>query len=73
MPETTKTTSEAEEAILQNAANATQSYEVDGEKIALKDPLKQLEALDRIRASRAARNPLGAIRFFRTPGGTGLR
>lgn len=72
--ETTQITrEEAEAKILQNAANPAQSYEIDGERTTLKDPSKQLDALDRLSARKAARNPLGAMRFFRLPGGTGLR
>lgn len=75
MPEETTqiTREEAEKKILENAANPAQSYEIDGEKTTLKDPTKQLDALDRLSARSAARNPLGALRFFRLPGGTGLR
>ena len=70
MPETTQS---AEEKILENIANPVNTYEVDGEKTALKDPAKQLEALAAFRKLRAARNPLGAIRAFRIPSGEGLR
>lgn len=64
---------QAEEKILENVSSNVQSYEVDGEKVVNKDALKQLDALDRIRAHRASRNPLGAIRFLRFPGSLGTR
>ena len=67
------TTSTEEQKILENAANPVQSYEVDGEKTTLKDPVKQLEALKLAKAANAARNPLGAIMAFNIPSGTGAR
>ena len=67
------TTSTEEQKILENAANPVQSYEVDGEKTTLKDPVKQLEALKLAKAARAAHNPLGAIIAFDIPSGSGVR
>ena len=67
------TTSTEEQKILENAANPVQSYEVDGEKTTLKDPVKQLEALRLAKAARASRNPLGAIMAFNIPSGSGVR
>lgn len=64
---------QAEEKILENAANQVDSYELDGEKTTLKDPVRQIDALDRLAARRAARNPLGAIIGFRLPSGSGER
>ena len=66
-------TSSAEDKILQNIANPAQSYEVDGEKTQLKDPVKQLEALSALKKASVSRHPLGAIIAFHTPSGTGLR
>lgn len=75
MPEeTTQITREtAEEKILENVANPAQSYEIDGEKTTLKDPSKQLDALERLSRRSVARNPLSAIYPFKFPGGSGLR
>ena len=70
MPELT---SSQEQKILENAANPVQSYEVDGEKTTMKDPVKQLEAYKLAKGMTASRNPLGAILAFNTPSGTGLR
>jgi len=67
------TTQTAETKILENIANPTQSYEVDGEKTTLKDPVKQLDALDRLKAARASRNPAAAIMAFHFQGGSGER
>ena len=63
----------AEEKILENVSSPVQSYEVDGEKVTNKDVLKQLDALERIKAVRAARNPVAAIRFLHFPGSLGTR
>ena len=63
----------AEENILKNIQSPVESYEVDGEKVTNKDPLKQLDAIDRLKSSGAARNPVSAIRFMRFPGSTGQR
>ena len=67
------TKEQAEQKILENAANPVSSYAVDGEQTTMKDPAKQLDALDRLSQRRAARNPLGAILAFRFPSGTGER
>ncbi len=67
------TTSTEEQKILENAANPVQSYEVDGEKTTLKDPVKQLEAYKLAKSASAARNPLGAIMAFNIPSGSGAR
>lgn len=64
---------QAEEKILDNAANPVETYEIDGEKTQLKDPVKQIDALDRLAARRAARNPLGAILGCRIQSGSGER
>lgn len=64
---------QAEEKILENAANQVDSYELDGEKTKLKDPVRQIDALDRLAARRAARNPLGAILGIRISSGSGER
>ena len=63
----------AEEKILENVASNVQSYEVDGEKVVNKDALKQLEALDKLKASRASRNPLRAVGFFHMGPTSGMR
>jgi hypothetical protein len=63
----------AEEKILDNIANPVHSHEVDGERLQIKDPLKQLQALDLLSKRRAARNPLGAIRSLHIPSGSGER
>ena len=70
MPEATTS---QEQKILENVANPVQSYEVDGEKTTMKDPVKQLEALKLARGMSAARNPLGAIVAFEMPSGSGMR
>jgi hypothetical protein len=69
----TKPQAQAEQKILENLANPVSSYELDGERTELKDPLKQLQALDLLAKRAAARRPLGAIRSFRLPSGNGER
>lgn len=73
MPDDKTDIQEAEESILRNAASSVQSYEVDGEKVTNKDPVKQLDALDRLKAARSARHPLSAVRFWHLPGSSGAR
>ncbi|MBQ9368869.1 MAG: hypothetical protein IJT83_13895 [Victivallales bacterium] len=67
------TQKQAEQKILENAANPVQQYSVDGEQTTMKDPARQLDALDRLARRRAARNPLGAILTLKVPSGTGER
>lgn len=67
------TPEQAEKKILENAADPTKSYEVDGEKIETKDPLKQVEAMNAISARKAGRRPLGAVGCFRMLSGSGER
>ena len=62
-----------EKSILENLANPVQSYEVDGEKVTQKDALKQLDALERMKAHRVSRNPLAAVGFFHLPPSSGMR
>ncbi|MGI6353824.1 MAG: hypothetical protein GX937_02395 [Lentisphaerae bacterium] len=64
---------QAQEKILENIANPVSSHAVDGEKTELKDPLRQLQAMELLARQRAARNPLGAIGSFRFPSGSGER
>ena len=64
---------DATDKILENVANPVQSYEVDGEKVTRKDPLRQLQALEEVRRIKTARKPLSAVRFFRITGGRGDR
>jgi len=67
------TPAQAEQKILENAANPVDSYEIDGEKTELKDPVKQLKALEMLARRSASRNPLAAIRTFHFPSGSGER
>lgn len=67
------TPSQAEQKVLENIANQVDSYEIDGERTELKDPLKQLQALELLAKRRAARNPLANIRAFRLPSSSGER
>jgi len=67
------TPSQAEQKVLENIANQVNSYEIDGERTELKDPLKQLKALELLAKRRAARNPLASIRSFHFPSGSGER
>jgi len=64
---------QVQEKIVENIANPVSKYEVDGEKTELKDPLRQLQAVEQLARHRAARNPLGAIRTFHYPSGSGER
>ena len=64
---------QAEEQLLRNIESPVQSYEVDGEKVTHKDASRQLDALERMKSHRAARNPLSAVRFFRLPPTSGMR
>lgn len=67
------TKEQAEQKILENAANPVQQYAVDGEQTTMKDPARQLDALDRLSQRRAARNPLAAILALKLPAGSGER
>ncbi|MDY0177381.1 MAG: hypothetical protein RBT25_10885 [Lentisphaeria bacterium] len=64
---------QAQEKIIENVANPVASHAVDGEKTELKDPLRQLQAMELLARQRAARNPLGAIKSFHYPSGSGER
>ena len=67
------TPEQAEQKILDNVANPVGSYEIDGEKTEMKDPIKQLQALGLLSKRVAARRPLAAIRAFHMPSGNGER
>ena len=59
------TNEQLEQAIAKRAVSAVQSVSVDGMSSSYQSLDQQLKALSALQKAQAARNPLGALKFFK--------